>query len=337
MPKQTSELNIVMGAMTFGEEGKEQARVHDLKDVGAILDAFQAHGHTEVDTARGYCGGTSEEYLGKIGWQKRGLVMQTKLYPTAARNRLGHLGAIDHSTEGVRKGLEASLKALQADKIDTFYLHGPDRSTPYEETLKAVNDLHKEGKFNRFGISNYMSWEVAEMVMISRDNGWIQPTLYQGIYNAVHRSVEPELFPCMRKFGISFYEFNPLGGGFFTGNYFSKTQEVEPGSRFDPNKNQGASYRKRYWNDSYFKALELVKEVADKHQLTMAEVALRWVSHHSLMKREYGDSILIGASSLKHIEQNLLDLEKGPLPEEVLKVLDDAWELVKPVAAPYYH
>jgi len=323
--------------MTFGAPDQEQARVHDLKDVEAILDAFQAHGHTEVDTARGYCGGTSEEYLGKIGWQKRGLVMMTKLYPTAARNRLGHAGAINHTAAGVRAGLEASLKALQADKIDTFYLHGPDRSVPYEETLKAVNDLHKEGKFDRFGISNFMAWEVAQMVLICRANGWIQPTLYQGIYNAIHRAVEPELFPCMRKFGISFYEFNPLGGGFFTGLYSRKDQDVEPGSRFDPSKNQGANYRKRYWNDSYFKALELVKEVSDKHKLTMAEVALRWVSHHSLMKREYGDSILIGASSLKHIEQNLVDLEKGPLPEEVCKVLDDAWELVKPVATPYYH
>ncbi|EJU02767.1 Aldo/keto reductase [Dacryopinax primogenitus] len=337
MPEQKSELNIVMGAMTFGEEGKEQARVHDLKDVEAILDVFQAHGHTEIDTARGYCGGTSEEYLGKIGWQQRGLVMMTKLYPTGARNRLGSADAITHSAEGVRKGLEASLKALQADKIDTFYLHGPDRGVPYEETLKAVNDLHKEGKFKRFGISNYMSWEVAEMVLICRANGWIQPTLYQGIYNAIHRAVEPELFPCMRKFGISFYEFNPLGGGFFTGTYSSKDQFVEAGSRFDPTKNQGQSYRKRYWNDTYFQALELVKAVADKHQLTMAEVALRWVSHHSLMKREFGDSILIGASSLKHIEQNLIDLEKGPLPEEVCKVLDEVWDLVKAVAAPYYH
>ncbi|KZT56053.1 Aldo/keto reductase [Calocera cornea HHB12733] len=337
MPEQTSALNIVMGAMTFGEAGKEQARVHDLKDVEAILDVFQAHGHTEVDTARVYCGGTSEEYLGKIGWQKRGLVMMTKLYPTGASNRIGATNMIDHTAEGVRNGLEASLKALQADKIDTFYLHGPDRRVPYEETLKAVNDLHKEGKFDRFGISNYMSWEVAEIVLICRANGWIQPTLYQGVYNSIHRAVEPELFPCLRKFGISFYEFNPLGGGFFTGNYSSKTQAVEPGSRFDPNKNQGASYRKRYWNDSYFKALELVKAVADKHGLTIAEVALRWVSHHSLMKREFGDSILIGASSLKHIEQNLVDLEKGPLPEDVCKVLDDAWELVKPVAAPYFH
>jgi len=69
----------------------------------------------------------------------------------------------------------------------------------------------------------------------------------------------------------------------------------------------------------------------------MAEVALRWVSHHSLMKREYGDSIIIGASSLKHIEENLVDLEKGPLPKDVLDALDSAWEMVKAVATPYFH
>ena len=111
-----------------------------------------------------------------------------------------------------------------------WYLHGPDRTTPYEVTMKTVNDLYKEGKFKRFGISNYMAyadsyhrsidvrltydhmasrWEVAEIVCICRANGYIQPTAYQGIYNAIHRHVEPELFPCLRKFGISFYEFNP--------------------------------------------------------------------------------------------------------------------------------
>ena len=89
------------------------------------------------------------------------------------------------------------------------------------------------------GLSNYMSWEVAEIVAICRQHGWIQPTAYQGIYNAIHRSVEPELFPCLRKFGIAFYEFNPLGGGFFTGRYRSLQDDVEPGSRFDPTKMQG--------------------------------------------------------------------------------------------------
>ena len=76
-------------------------------------------------------------------------------------------------------------------------------------TLKAIDELHREGKFRRFGISNYMAWEVAEMAGICRARGYVQPAVYQGIYNAIHRKVEPELFPCLRKFGIAFYGFNP--------------------------------------------------------------------------------------------------------------------------------
>ncbi|CAL1697781.1 unnamed protein product [Somion occarium] len=336
---QKSALNIVMGAMTFGEPGKEGARVHELKDIEAILDVFQAHGHSEIDTARVYTGGTSEQLLGKIDWKKRGLKLETKLYPNAAHARLQVPGAtlISHSREDLRKQLDISLKALNAEQLEIWYLHAPDRTVPYEVTLKAVDELYKEGKFRRFGISNYAAWEVAEIVGICKANGYIQPTVYQGIYNAVHRNVEPELFPCLRKFGISFYEFNPLGGGLFTGRYSSLDDKVEPGSRFDPEKNQGKNYRQRYWNEHYFKALALIQAVADKNSLTPAEIALRWISHHSLLKREFGDAIIIGASSLEHIEQNLVDLEKGPLPEEVLKVLDDAWDSVKPYATKYWH
>ena len=84
-----------------------------------------------------------------------------------------------------------------------------------------------------------ISWEVAHIVEICRANGWVAPSVYQGSYNAVHRSVEPELFPCLRKFGISFYEFNPLGGGFFTGRYRSIDDAGEPGSRYDASKTLG--------------------------------------------------------------------------------------------------
>jgi len=313
-------------------------RVCNAKDVGAILDVFQAHGHFELDTARFYSQGTSEEMLAAVDWKKRGLVMATKLYPVGT-NGLTPPGmqVITHGPEDLRKHLDSSLKALKTDSLDMWYLHGPDRTTPYEVTLKAVNELYKEGKFKRFGISNYMSWEVAQIAEICKENGYIMPTAYQGIYNTIHRAVEPELFPCLRKYGIAFYEFNPLGGGFFTGRYRSMHDQVEPGSRFDPNKMQGKGYRHRYWNEAYFSALEKIEEAAKKHDLTLAEVALRWVSHHSLLKREHGDAILIGASSLKHIEQNLVDLEKGPLPEEVVKTLDEAWNSVKGAATPYYH
>jgi len=188
-PIQRSVINVVIGAMTFGEEGKEGARVHDVKDIEAILDIFQAHGHSEVDAARTYCGGTCEEYLGKIDWKGRGLKMETKLVPRIAEG-------ITHSPEDLRKQLDISLRALKTDQLEMWYLHAPDRTTPYEVTLKAVNNLYKEGKFKRFGISNYMAWEVAEIVGICKANGYILPTAYQGIYNAIHRYHEMHQIIC---------------------------------------------------------------------------------------------------------------------------------------------
>jgi aflatoxin B1 aldehyde reductase len=121
-----------------------------------------------------------------------------------------------------------------------------------------------------------------------------------------------------------------------SGRYKDLHQSAQEG-RFDPNTQQGKMYRARYWTESYFKALKVVDEAAEKAGLTMAEVALRWVSHHSQMKREYGDSVIIGASSVKHLEQNLLDLEKGPLPDEVVKSLDEAWGVVKGEVYKYWH
>ena len=89
----------------------------------------------------------------------------------------------------------------------------PDASTPLDETIAAVDVLFKEGKFKRFGVSNYSAHQVDELVQIADAKGYVKPTAYQGIYNALHRTVEKELFPVLRKHGISFYEFNPLGGG----------------------------------------------------------------------------------------------------------------------------
>jgi len=319
--------------MTFGT-GVEQSRSSDLETCRQILDVFQSHGHNEIDTSRFYGGGTSEEFLGKLDCKKRGIVLGTKLYPTKGRNMLGE--EITHSPADLRKHLLLSLKALQVEKVDMWYLHGPDRSTPFEETLREVNNLHKEGYFNRFGISNFMSWEVAQMCGICDKNGWIKPVVYQGIYNVLHRAVEPELFPCLRAHKMAFYAFNPLAGGFLAGN-FTKESEVEQGSRFDPNKWQGKLYRQRYWHDAYFKALESIKPVAEKQGLTLAEISLRWITHHSMLKQEHGDAVLIGASSVNQLKHNLIDLDKGPLPAEIVTVLNEAYDLVRHLNTNYYH
>jgi aflatoxin B1 aldehyde reductase len=155
--------------------GVEMTRVFTLDDTNAILDTFQTYGHNEVDTARVYGEGSSEEYLGNLGWQKRGLIMDTKLYPTSIRPSMAK-EHYSHSPEDLRAGLMASLKALKTDKLEMWYLHGPDRGTPFQDTLREVNKLHEGGFFKRFGISNYYSWEVAKMCDICQQNGWIMPT-----------------------------------------------------------------------------------------------------------------------------------------------------------------
>lgn len=321
----------------------EQARVTNLDDCAKILDVFQNHGHNEIDTARVYGGGSSEEYLGRLRWQDRGLVMDTKLAPTGSRSLTQQIARdglrlYTHDPKELKEALLDSLKALQTDKVDMWYLHAPDHNTPYEDTLREVNNLYQQGYFTRFGISNYAAWEVAQISEICIRNGWKRPDVYQGVYNALFRAVEPELFPCLRHYGIAFYEFNPLGGGFLTDRY----QRVdawtdEEGSRFDPSRRQGENYRKRYWNQAYFDALDVIRPVAHKLGISTAEAALRWVSHHGVLKKEHGDAIIIGASSPQQLEENLTNLEKGPLSDEMVEAFDKGWEIVKGVCKPYYH
>lgn len=264
--------------------------------------------------------------------------MDTKLYPTATKDMKFLTPELyTHSAEDVRRGLLNSLEALRSKTVDMWYLHGPDRTTPFEVTLAEVDKLHKEGYFKRFGISNYQSWEVAQICEICKKNGWIMPSAYQGIYNALHRGIEPELFPCLRHYGIALYGFQPLAGGFLTGRYQRDSSDFVEGSRFDPKRAQGKLHHGRYWKPEYFDALETIQAAAAKHGVTMAEVALRWIMHHSLIKADKGDAVIIGASSARQLEANLTDMEKGPLPEDVVKALDDGWEMVKGRVPNYWH
>lgn len=300
------------------------------------MDLFQRHGHNEIDTARIYGGGSSEEMIADLTWKERGLIVDTKLYPNAG-GPAAFADGYTHKPEDLRRGLTNSLKALQSEDVDIFYLHAPDRNTPFEETLREVNKLHQEGRFCRLGLSNFMAWEVAQISEICIKNDWVRPTVYQGVYHVLQRSIESELIPCLRKYGISLYGFQPLAGGLLTGRYQRNQTEFEEGSRFDPKILSGTIARGRYWNDAYFDALETVHSAALKHDLTDAELALRWLKYHSKLSQDLGDAIIVGASRVSHLESNLKDLEKGPLPEEVVQAVEEAWSLVKGAVPNYWH
>ncbi|EGG04974.1 uncharacterized protein MELLADRAFT_88442 [Melampsora larici-populina 98AG31] len=183
-------------------------------------------------------------------------------------------------------------------------------------------------KFTELGLSIYAAWEVAMMWRICDKNGYVKPTIYQGMYNAITRSIENELFPCCRSFGIRLAIYNPLAGGFFAGKIMKPDDPIEEGGRFDPNHPLGAMYRERYIRSSFFKALEVVKEALKGHpDITLVSVAARWLQHHSGLQPE--DRVILGASSIDQIEMNCSCSEEGPLPENILSAVDLARETVK--------
>ncbi|KIJ69419.1 hypothetical protein HYDPIDRAFT_106025 [Hydnomerulius pinastri MD-312] len=302
--------------MTMGSPGKNGVRTTDQKACQEIIDIFLQHGHTELDTARGYGEGTTEQMLATL--DLRNATIDTKVPPRPPGN---------HKPAALGAAFSKSLEYLKRDKVRVLYLHAPDRSVPFEETAREVNRLYEEGKFEIFGLSNFAAWEVTEVVAVCRANGWVQPQIYQVMYNAITREMETELLPCCRKFGIRIVIYNPLAGGLFAGKVTSTEEAVEEGSRFDPRTNQGANYRRRYLKEGYFKALDMIKEAAEKHGLRMTEIALRWCQHHSALTQE--DGIILGASSAAQLVDNCIDSAKGPLPNDVLEVLDEAYRVVK--------
>ncbi|KAF2818754.1 aflatoxin B1 aldehyde reductase member 2 [Ophiobolus disseminans] len=320
---------VILGCMTFGPDESAGARMTSLDEFNKHLDYFQSKGYNEIDTARMYVGGKQEAWTRDAKWKDRGLTLATKVYPTEPGT---------HKPEKLKELFSTSLKELDTDTVDIFYLHAPDHSTPFEETLSAVNELHKQGKFVQLGLSNFAAWEVAEVYNICKERGYVKPTIYQAMYNAITRAIEPELIPCCRKYKIDIVVYNPLAGGLFSGKI--KSADIAPAEgRFAGNSKFGEMYRDRYFKNSNFKALRLLEGVAQKHSLTLLEMALRWCVHHSELKtRAKGgnDGIIIGVSSFAQLEGNLADLEKGPLPEEVVKALDEAWMIAKASAPTYF-
>ena len=295
--------NITFGTMTLGYRGYG-ARVHDAATADAMLGAVLNFGHDQLDTCSVYGDGSCEQMLGDLRAAER--------FGIAARihsgNTPGHVGNTrGHEPENLKRVFKESLARLKTEKVKILYLVTPDSATPIESTLSAVQELHDEGLFEEFGLSNFSAWQV----------------------------VEPELFKCLGNYGIRFHAYNPLAGGAFSKNFVASAA-VAAGSRFDSTTAQGKFYRDRYWNDAYFGALAEIHRSCEGNGLDAISVALRWLIHHSQLNAERNDGIIIGASSLEHLRHNLTAVTEGPLPTEVLAVIDDAALKAQPKWPPYF-
>lgn len=284
------------------------------EEVKKIISLCKEAGIKELDTARIYPG--SEKFLGESGAAKD-FIIDTKA-------RAWVPGCL--SKEGIFESIDESFKELKVQSVEVFYLHCPDESTPFEETVDAIDELYKQGKFKAFGLSNFVPEAVKEIYEYAKKNNYVLPTVYQGNYNAFSRKIEKDLFPVLRDLNIKFYAYSPIAGGFLV----KSVKQVEDGEgRFEDKTMVGKLYSKLYKKPLLLKGLEKWNEVAEKNNISKPHMAYRWIAFHSALKTEYDDAIIIGGKNHDQVSDTLNAFKEGPLPNSVVAEIENIWQSIK--------
>lgn len=218
----------VFGAHMVGDTIHDAgfAFIDEPEEVQPFLNTFHARGYVDIDTARAYgpnAPGASEQRVGVAVKSLPEVKVHTKIHFSGHGSSAG-----DHEASKIDRSIDASLKDLRMGKVSTMFLHVPDRQTPFEETVAAMDKAYKAGKFEQWGLCNYTAAEVKEILSICETEGNVKPTVYQGQYNAVCRGGEKQLFPLLRENNIAFWAYSPGAMGLFSA--INKTT-----GRWDPN------------------------------------------------------------------------------------------------------
>jgi aryl-alcohol dehydrogenase-like predicted oxidoreductase len=276
---------ICLGTMTFGVSVDEDEA---MRIVNLAYDA----GINFFDTADGYSIGRSEEILGNVlKGRRREAVVATKFF-----NPMGS-GPNDSGMSRVHimNAIEDSLRRLQMDHVDIYYIHHVDAQTPLEEMLRAMDDLVHQGKVRYIACSNYQAWRLSDALWISDSNNLARFECYQPQYSLVVRDIEQELVPlCLHK-GLGIVPWAPLAGGFLAGKY-KPGQRVVSGTR---------SEEKWNWHGAFFAAnadetLTTLLEVAQDLGRSPSQVALRW-----LLDRPGVSSAISGVRTAEQLRDNV--------------------------------
>lgn len=313
---------IVLGAVAFGKP-KPTTREHPLSSDDAcndLLQEFHDLGGREVDTARVYQNGNCEEVIGRVS-SGQSMLVGTKYHPNLPGDPL--------------EQLDQSLAALQRQSVEIFYIHMPSVEIPLEQTLAAINEGYAAGKFKSFGLSNFPAWQVVEICQFCQRHGYVLPTVYQGVYNALNRTSEYELVPVLRNYGIRYYTHGSLASGFLTGKYKQGVAPQKGVDRFAQSR-RIQQYEERYLKrDEMFAALSAISDAADAAGISTLEAAVRWTQYHSAANGRLGDAVLIGVSRIEQLAPIMQASKNGPLPEDVVHAFEVANEQVK-MKSEYY-
>jgi aryl-alcohol dehydrogenase-like predicted oxidoreductase len=189
--------------------------------------------------------------------------------------------------------VEDSLKRLQHDHIDLYYVHRWDADTPIEETLAALDDLIHQGKVRYIGASDFASWQLAQANLLAELKNWQAFSVLQSHYHLLERSIESEVLPYCQAANVAFIPYFPLAGGFLTGKY-QKGQPVPTGSR-----GESSEYVQKYMTDENYEVIARLNTWAQDHGHQMNELAIAW-----LMAQPQVASVISGATRLEHLYQN---------------------------------
>src|SRR5919107_678513 len=284
---------LCLGTMTFGNESDE-------KISHAQLDRFAEAGGTFVDTADVYSAGESERIIGH--WYAPRPADLTERVVLATKGRFPMAddpNGAGLSTRHLTLALDASLTRLGLDTIDLYQAHAWDPLTPLEETLRTFDGFVRAGKIRYYGFSNFTGWQLTKAVLLARSLGLASPVSLQPQYSLLVREIEFEIVPAAEDSGLGLLPWSPLGGGWLTGKY-RRDQRPTGATRLGDNPQRGMEAWDRRGTARTWDVIEAVQHVAEARGVSMAEVALAWVTD-----RPGVTSTILGARTLEQLETNL--------------------------------
>lgn len=305
---------LCLGTMGFGTEWKWGA---DKDGSKKIFDAYANAGGNFLDTANRYTEGTSEKFLGEfVASDRDHFVVATKY---SLRDRPGDLNFAGNHRKNMMRSVRESLTRLNTDYIDLFWMHAWDSWTPTEEIMKGLDDLISRGLVHYIGVSDTPAWVVSQANTLAQLRGWNQFVGLQIEYSLIQRTVEAELLPMAKAFGMTVTPWAPLAGGALTGKYLKgdKGRLPEGSARLGE---RATSLAKK------------VIEVAERIGVPPSQVAINWTRQHK------GQSIIpiVGATKVTQLEE-VLGCIKFELPQDVMAELNEASKIELPFPQKFFH
>jgi aryl-alcohol dehydrogenase-like predicted oxidoreductase len=280
--------------MSFGGDADEATSA-------ALYARCRDAGINFFDCANTYAGGRSEEILGRlVRGSRNDLILTSKFYfPSNA-----DINARGASRRNMKLAVEASLKRLDTDYLDVYFVHHFDENTPLAETLRGLDDLVRSGKILYPGVSNFAAWQIAKALGLSALNGWAPFAVIQPMYNLVKRQAEVEILPLAQSEGLGVIPYSPLGGGLLTGKY-------APGVRPESGRLvENTMYQTRYGGEGIYETADRFSRFAREHGFDPAALAVAWVGSHPGVTAP-----IIGARNLTQLEGSLKSVDIDMTPE----------------------